>query len=120
MAINMSKQIWNNSDVAIIVNENYFKERCISLPLSRKYNAPILLSQGEMLSDSLKKEITRLKATKIILIGDANLVSNNIENGLIEKGLEVNRIKGKDITSLSISIAREFKDNNIRQLFINI
>lgn len=42
MAINMSKQIWNNSDVAIIVNENYFKEGCISLPLSGKYNAPIL------------------------------------------------------------------------------
>lgn len=112
MAINMSKQIWNNSDVAIIVNQNYFKEGCISLPLSGKYNAPILLSPGETLNDSLKEEITRLKATKVILIGDVNLVSNNIENELIEKGLEVNRIEGKDITSLSISIAREFKDNN--------
>lgn len=112
MAINMSKQVWNNSDVAIIVNQNYFKEGCISLPLSGKYNAPILLSQGETLNDSLKEEITRLKATKIILIGDANLISNNIENELIEKGLEVNRIEGKDITSLSISIAKEFKDNN--------
>lgn len=110
--INMSKKIWNNSDVVIIINENCFKEGSISLPLSRKYNAPILLSKGEVLNDSLKDEIIRLKAVKIILVGNESSISKNIESELVEKGLEVDRIEGKDITNLSIRIAEEFKENN--------
>jgi len=111
-AINMCKKIWKSSDVAIIVNDKNFMEGCLSLSLSRKYNAPILLSKGEELSDLVKEEIGRLKTTKIILIGEENLISKNIENELVEKDLEVNRVQGKDITNLSIRIAEEFKDSN--------
>jgi len=111
-AINMCRKIWKSSDVAIIMNDKNFMEGYLSLSLSRKYNAPILLSQGEALSDLVKEEISRLKTTKIILIGDENLISKNIENELVEKDLEVNRVQGNDITNLSIRIAEEFKDNN--------
>lgn len=111
-AISMCQKIWKSSDITIIINNKKFMEGCLSLSLSKKYNAPILLTEREVLSDLVKNEISRLQSTKIILIGEKNSISKNIENELVEKGLEVNRVQEKDSTNLSIRIAEEFKDNN--------
>lgn len=111
-AISMCQKVWKSSDITIIINTKNFMEGCLSLSLSKKYNAPILLTEREVLSDLVKNEISRLQSTKIILIGEDNSISKNIENDLVEKGLEVNRVQEKDSTNLSIRIAEEFKDNN--------
>jgi len=111
-AISMCQKIWKSSDITIIINNKNFMEGCLSLSLSKKYNAPILLTEREVLSDLVKNEVSRLQSTKIILIGEENSISKNIENELVEKGLEVNRVQEKDSTNLSIRIAEEFKDNN--------
>ncbi|HAR85223.1 MAG TPA: hypothetical protein DCR69_05790 [Clostridium sp.] len=111
-AISMCQKIWKSSDMSIIINNKNFMEGCLSLSLSKKYNAPILLNEGEVLSDLVKNEISRLQSTKIIIIGEENSITKNIENELVEKGLEVNRFQEKNSTNLSIRIAEEFKGNN--------
>jgi len=99
-AISMCQKIWKSSDITIIINNKNFMEGCLSLSLSKKYNARILLTEREVLSDLVKNEISRLQSTKIILIGEENSISKNIENELVEKGLEVNRVQEKDSTNL--------------------
>ncbi|MBC2397106.1 cell wall-binding repeat-containing protein [Clostridium tetanomorphum] len=109
----ISKHGWTQSQYILIANGENFPDALCSVPLAKKYNAPILLTNKNALSKEAEEEIKRLGAKNIILVGGEGSISLNTENYIKTnfKGSTVERIWGKDRYETSLKIAQklEFK-----------
>ncbi|MGD6803404.1 cell wall-binding repeat-containing protein [Rossellomorea vietnamensis] len=66
-------------------------------PLAGVYGkAPILLSESDRLDSSIKSELSRLGAEKVIMIGGTGALSSGVEKGIRSMGMAVERIEGSD------------------------
>jgi putative cell wall-binding protein len=75
-------------------------------PLAKKYNAPIILSKQDGLSDETVSELKRLKASKAFVIGGTASLSNNVDSELKNMGInDVERIGGTTRYETSVKIA---------------
>lgn len=94
-AIKISQEGWPNGALAVILSrDDDFPDALAGVPLSRKLDAPILLTNKDVLSSKTGAEITRLKAKTIYILGGPGAVSQEIQDYLVSKGLEVVRIGG--------------------------
>lgn len=110
-AANISKSGWQNgSDYVVIVSGETFPDALCSVPLAKKYNAPLLLTSKNNLSSAAQSEIERLNAKHIIIIGGEGVVSKNIENSILNSAKikpDLKRIWGKDRFETSAKVAQE-------------
>lgn len=104
-----------HSDYAIIVSGENFPDAICAAPLSAKYNAPLLMTDGNTLSPEIQNKLTSLGVKNIFLIGGTGAVSSEIENELTQKNLNVKRLGGSTRIETSIEIAKEVGGN---QLFV--
>ncbi|MDD7792732.1 cell wall-binding repeat-containing protein [Clostridium sp. 'White wine YQ'] len=112
-AVNISNTGWTStSDTVILATGDDFPDALSAAPLAKKYNAPILLTENNTLSESTKNEINRLKPKNIIIVGGIGAVSSGIENQLVNSGYNCRRISGIDRYSTSLSIAKEIGNVN--------
>ncbi|NJB08437.1 cell surface protein, partial [Clostridioides difficile] len=79
-------------------------------PFAKAKGAPILLTESDKLDDRTEKEIKRLGAKDIYLIGGTAVLNKDIENKLKGNGLNVERINGKDRYETSLILANKLKD----------
>jgi N-acetylmuramoyl-L-alanine amidase len=106
VAVNISNKGWSNSDTVILANYNAFADALSSSPLAYKYNAPILLTHPTSLTPVTKKEITRLRAKKVVIVGGTSSISNNVITELKNMGINSERIGGKDRYEVSLNISK--------------
>jgi N-acetylmuramoyl-L-alanine amidase len=111
-AVKVSQDGWQSSDYVIIVSGEDFPDALCSAPLAKKYNAPILLTDHNSLSDSVIKEIKRLGAKNAIIVGGIGAVTKNIENQLNSLSITFTRIQGTDRFDTSVKIAQLLGVNN--------
>ncbi|MFT8315712.1 MAG: TIM-barrel domain-containing protein [Clostridium sp.] len=121
-AVNVSKIGWKDgSDYVVIVNDQDFADALCATSLAKKYNAPILLTGNNKLSQNTKDEIERLKAKHVVVIGGDKIVSekiiDSIKNSLKVKP-DVKRIFGKDRFETSVKVAEEL-GNSDKIILIN-
>lgn len=111
-AAKVSEYGWDTSDYVILANGENFADALCAAPLAKKYNAPILLTPGTELNDSTLKEIKRLKASHIFIIGKYGAVSKDSETQLTginaqgEINIEVTRLGGNDRYETSLEVAK--------------
>jgi len=111
-AIEVSKNGWKGtSDYAIIATGSHFADALCAAPLTKKYNAPILLVDGNSLSSEVSEELTRLKAKNVFITGGTGVVSKSIENQL-SANYNVIRLAGADRYETSIKIAEYLGTSN--------
>ncbi|WP_392486356.1 cell wall-binding repeat-containing protein [Haloimpatiens sp. FM7315] len=104
-SIQISKSQWESSECVIIASGKDFSDALCSGPLAKKMKAPILLCDGENLTEGLKGEIKRLGAKKAYIIGGQGVILPKIEKELTDNSLECTRIGGKDRYETSLKIA---------------
>lgn len=79
----------------ILATGYQFADALSAGPLSNLYDqAPILLSRADQLDESVKQEIIRLGATKVVMIGGEAALSKNVESTLASMNVMVERIAG--------------------------
>lgn len=111
-AVSISQNGWNStSEYAIIASGQDFGDALSAAPLAKKYNAPILLASRDNLDNQAGKaklsgELSRLKVKKAFLIGGTGAISTEVEKAIKDKGIEVERVAGKDRYDTSIEIAK--------------
>ena len=111
-AVQISKRGWaDGSSKAILVNGEDMISGVVAGPLASAYNAPILLTFHNRVSDSTISEMKRLGAGELTIIGKNDSVKdsdiNNIKKAI--PNIRINRITGNDAKSVSIKIAEELK-----------
>lgn len=106
----ISQEGWGTADTVILARGDDFADSLAGVGLSRKYDAPILLTNSNKLTATTQTEITRLGASNVIILGGIGAVSQEIEDQLIESGLNVERIGGKNRFDTAAQIAAEVID----------
>ncbi|HZK55691.1 MAG TPA: cell wall-binding repeat-containing protein [Desulfosporosinus sp.] len=98
---------WTQSNYAILAFGRNFPDALSAAPLSKKYDAPILLSERATLTPQTKQALIDLKVKHVIIIGGTGVISQNIDTTLVSMGINPTRIAGNDRYETSIKIAQQ-------------
>lgn len=104
-AVAVSKDTFAVAGTVIIATARNFPDALAAAPLANAYGAPILLVEPKSLPSGVASEITRLGATKAIIIGGEGAVSLGVEDALINRGLTIQRIAGDNRYDTAAKIA---------------
>jgi len=94
------------ADTAIIATNANFPDALAGAPLAYKYQAPILLSPANGLTDEVRAEINRLKPQVIYLLGGTTVLNSGIEAELSAL-YTVKRVAGDTAYGTAEAIAKE-------------
>lgn len=111
-AAQISKETYDSSNTVLIANAREFADALAGVPLAYELNAPILIAQGSTLHPAVIKEINRLNAKDVIILGGEQAVSVSIQNELKSLGLETRRLSGEDRFETAEKIAAELYSTN--------
>lgn len=96
-----------DTDYAVIVNGDNFPDAMTAAPLAKKYDAPILLTNTDILNPYTSVELNRLKVKNVFLIGGKSVISQSIEDALKAREIKVTRIGGTNRYETSILVAQK-------------
>ncbi|WP_273717199.1 cell wall-binding repeat-containing protein [Alkalihalobacillus pseudalcaliphilus] len=114
----LSQQGWNSSDVVILARGDRFSDALAGVPLAKKHDAPLLISRSERLDNATKKELERLKAKKVIILGGPIAISEPVENSIKSMGIQTERIAGLTLNDTAALIAKEVSPNGSNKAII--
>ncbi|WP_202079500.1 S8 family serine peptidase [Caldalkalibacillus salinus] len=101
----VSQEGWAQSDSVILAHTGQTSEILAATLLSAQWQAPILVTDPSQLSAEVQEELARLNAREVTLLGNANMISDQIEQELDTLGLDVTRLTGKNTDEVTVSIA---------------
>ncbi|AWI05552.1 cell wall-binding repeat-containing protein [Clostridium drakei] len=93
----ISQNGWEAASTVVICNGENFPDALCAAPLAKKYNAPILLTNKSNLSESTKKELSRLNPSKIIIIGGSGVITDTVLSEIkivVPKASDITRLGG--------------------------
>lgn len=105
-------QRWQNAEIAVISNYLAFADALTASPLAYKHDAPILLTHANSLTDLTRKELVRLGTRQVYIVGGEGSISSQVANELMDIGIEVIRIGGKNRFEVALNVAREIGVEN--------
>jgi FtsP/CotA-like multicopper oxidase with cupredoxin domain/putative cell wall-binding protein len=99
----------NSVDTVVIASSDAWPDALVGTSLAGAYQSPILLTRPTMLSSGLSTEITRLGATKAVILGSTASVGTAAENSLktLLGASNVMRIGGVDRYDTARLVAAE-------------
>ena len=109
-SIQIAKSYIKTSEFAILANQNNFPDSLSATVLSKKYNAPILLTDAIKADKGLIQEIKRLQTKYFVKIGGEKSISNEVAKQLLPEKSKVKSYKGADRYATNAEIIKEFKD----------
>ena len=111
----------NNEKVENVVLANAFDypDSLASAPLSKIYNAPLLLTEKDKLNSKTEAQLKKLNIKKVFIVGGTGVVSQNVENKLKSMGITVERLAGEDRYQTSLKIANKVLDYRLANAPIN-
>ena len=107
----ISQQGWEQSDVVILARGDRFSDALTGVPLAAKYDAPLLLSRSHGLDRFTEDELIRLETKKVIILGGHLAIQPQVEEAIINLGIEVERLAGANMHVTAELIAKEVAPN---------
>ncbi|MCM3742066.1 cell wall-binding repeat-containing protein [Oceanobacillus luteolus] len=117
-AIEISRRGWDSTDTVVLARGDDFADALTAVPLAFKLDAPILLTGTNKLYNETLREIKRLKASNVVIIGGTGAISEGIYTTLANEGLNVRRLYGSSRTETAAIIAEEVAPNGSEQAFV--
>ncbi|NMM64764.1 N-acetylmuramoyl-L-alanine amidase [Clostridium sp. P21] len=111
-SVKISQNNWQKSEYVILTSGEDFPDALSAAPLSKKYDAPILLTGRNSISNSVLQEIGRLNARNAFIIGGTGVISENINKQLSNINVKYTRIYGQDRYETSVKVAELIGTNN--------
>lgn len=106
-AIAVAQSGWPlGADTVLLVRNDDYPDALAGIPLAFKYNAPILLTDKDVLSADTAGEIKRLNPGQLIILGSTGAVSADVEQAIVDQGINVSRLGGDDRFETAAAIAR--------------
>nr|WP_300005887.1 cell wall-binding repeat-containing protein [Tissierella sp.] len=115
-SIEISKRAYAYSSTVLLTGYKGQVDALSGTLLARVKDAPILITNKEDLSSEVLKEIRRLGATEIIILGGENAVSKKVEESLI--GFKIERIEGSNREQTAVNIAKKSLGANVNEVFL--
>ncbi|BCB05777.1 cell wall-binding repeat-containing protein [Bacillus sp. KH172YL63] len=118
-SVEISKEGWGSSETVVIASGEDFPDALASAPLAGKYKAPILLTNHNHLPGSVEKELVRLDAERIIIIGGTSAVTDEVAEAIRDLDVKVSRIDGSDRYETSVNIAKYIGASSDQAFLVN-
>lgn len=113
-AVKVSQEAFTNSDKIVIANGYSEIDSILASSLARYENLPVLFVENNGIPKNIEKEIARLKAKEIVIIGGEKTVSKKVEEAL--KAEKITRMSGKDRYDTSLSISKSLGKDKIKSI----
>lgn len=110
-AVEISKAGWDTSQNVVLVTGEDYPDALCAAPLSKRLDAPILLTEKTALNVYTESEITRLGAGKVFIIGGTGVISETVKKALEAKGITCTRIYGSDRYETAVAVAKYMDAN---------
>lgn len=107
-SLKVAQDGWSSSYYAILASGEDYPDALSSVPLSKKYDAPILLTHKTYVDSYVLDEMKSLNVGKVFIIGGTGSVSDNVVNQLKALEIQTERIGGTDRYDTSVKIAKKF------------
>ncbi|WP_453993390.1 cell wall-binding repeat-containing protein [Bacillus nitroreducens] len=108
-AVQVSQEGWDTAETVVLAVGTNFPDALAGTPLAYSLNSPILLTAAHKLPETTKKELQRLGAKKVILLGGTGSISESVESELRSQHLQITRISGQNRYETSAEIAKAMK-----------
>nr|WP_314276636.1 cell wall-binding repeat-containing protein [uncultured Peptostreptococcus sp.] len=105
-SIEVSRATFARSDSVVLVGKDSVSDALCSASLAGYLNAPILLSDKDMLNKKLIEEFERLNVRNIYTTSGNNVISKQVKDELISKGYKVIDCSGANRYETSNNIAK--------------
>jgi Putative cell wall-binding domain len=102
-SIKISQNFSDKSEYAILVSGQNYPDALCACPLSKKYNAPIILTTEEKLDERAAELIKSSEVSKVFIIGKS--ISKNVEESLNGMGIKSERIGGENRYETAMLVA---------------
>ena len=107
-SLKVAQDGWDSSYYAVLACGEDYPDALSSVPLAKKYDAPILLTHRTYIDSSIVEELKSLKVGKVFIIGGTASISDTILNQLNSLDIQTERIGGVDRYDTSVKIAEKF------------
>lgn len=113
-AVQIAENGWpTSSNVVVLVRDDDFPDALSGTPLAQMFNAPILLTNKDMLSPDTETELNRIQPKIIFILGSYGAVSQEIETTLKSNYTQdVRRLGGADRYDTAAKIAQYMHEQN--------
>ena len=106
-AIKFSQEGWTTADTVVIATTANYPDALAGAPLAKKYTAPMLLNPPGALDSEVLKELSRLDAKKVYILGGTAAISESVFKALDDANRNPVRIAGTSAAETAAQIARE-------------
>ena len=118
-AASISSQGWNTSQHVVLARGDSFPDALAGVPYAFQLDAPILLSEANHLPSETVKEIKRLGAKKVTILGGNAAISANVENYLKNTmKLTVERIAGSNRFDTAVKINEKLNPSKDKAILV--
>lgn len=104
-AVEVSKKGWRSASAVVLARGDDYSDALAGVPLAKKYNAPLLMTQSTRLTDATKKELQRLGAKTVYVLGGSKAINETVVTQLKQLGITVERIAGNNRIETAAVIA---------------
>ncbi|MBV7275426.1 cell wall-binding repeat-containing protein [Clostridium sp. PL3] len=102
-SMKISQNFNSKSGYAILVSGENFPDALCACPLSKKYDAPIILTGEKNLDSKAAEQLKSYNVSKVFIIGKS--ISEDVENSIKEMGISYERIGGMDRYETAMLVA---------------
>jgi len=106
-AVSIAQDGWKQSDYALLAYGESYPDALSAAPLAKKYNAPILLTNGKSLPSVTKQTLLNLQVKTVLIIGGTGVIPSSIDAELQSMNISVTRIAGYDRYATAIKVAQQ-------------
>lgn len=108
----LSKYAYETTPTVYIANGYKPTDSLAGAPLAANEKGTILLTRENELDGSIKTEIERLKAQKVVILGGEHSISSKVNKQLEDMNLNVERIAGADRYEQAANVAKKMVELN--------
>lgn len=105
LSVKVAQSGWSSATHVILTRDDVVADAMVSVPLSKKYDAPILMTSTSALDEKVLSEIRSLGAGTVFIIGGTGAISQETEQRLKTEGLYTYRFAGADRYDTAAQIA---------------
>lgn len=112
LSVEVAKNGWTSAENVILTRDDIVADSMVAVPLSKKLDAPILMTPSNELSQTVLTEIRSLGAKNVYIIGGTSAVSTNVEDTLKQAGLTITRLAGSDRYNTAAQVSAAVGNSN--------
>ncbi|MDA8222499.1 cell wall-binding repeat-containing protein [Desulfosporosinus sp.] len=108
----------NPINTAILANASGYADALAASPLTKLYNAPVLLTEVDKLNPKTEAQLKKYNINKVVVVGGTAVVSKEIEIYLTSIGISVDRIGGYTMYDTAILITDRLPTTDCSAVFL--